>query len=137
MAHIQTPRRGMRPRSTRQRSPVWRAQCQGAFGLPSRLSDHARGDPEAADDRRRKDRQEPAEIFIEQRFDRFSIMLEENSDKEKPRATRQKTQQNEKRQTISQKPAGDRHDLEGNWRQTLEENNRPSPLRVKRAQLID
>ena len=64
-------------------------------------------------------------------------MLEENRDKEKPRPAREKAQENEQGQTISQKPAGDRHDLEGNRRETLKEDNCPAPLRIKKAQLIN
>src|SRR5439155_15470088 len=113
-------------------SPEWREQGKREVWRPSRRSDHTRGDPEADDNRGRKDRQKPAEIFIEQGVDRFAVMLEENCYKEKPSTACYERQENGKRQAIGQKPAGDRHDLEGDRRQPLDKNNRPSPLRIKR-----
>src|SRR5580700_5270695 len=97
---------------------ITRAMPKGPMRRIAR-SNQARGDPKARHDGNRKDCQKPAKISVEQSVDRFAIALQKHRDEEKTRAAGEERQENEERQTIGQKPARDRHDLEWNRREAF------------------
>src|SRR5262249_33396467 len=103
----------------------------------SQPSNHPRGDPKSGDDGKRKDDQKPAKIVFEQAVDGLAIALKQHRYEEKPRATGEKSKHYKERQAIGQKAARDRHDFERNGRQPFQKNDRPAPLCIKRAKLID